>query len=508
MLTRKKLQTTLILVIGIIVLVNIISEKYFFRLDLTEDKRYSLSDATINILKDLTEPITVTAYFSENLPPNVEKTRQDFKDLLIEYVNESDGMLVYEFIDPSTDQQKEMDAQQSGVSPIMINVREKDEAKQQKAYLGAVLQMGDQKDAIPFIRPGAAMEYALSSSIKKLSVKDKPRVGLLQGNGEPTIKAMQQLDEQLGILYNVEPLTLTDTTGIPSDINTLAIVAPADSMNDRDLSYLDQFINRGGNLMVALNRVEGKLQEGKGEVINTGLDKWLAKKGITVEDDFVTDVNSGSVYVRQQQGMFVMNTPVQFHYLPVITTFADHPITRGLESVGLRFASSIKTAFPDSAVKVTNILETSEKSGIEKAPVYFNIMKEWTKADFNRSHIPVGVAVEGPINGKSDSKMVVFGDGDFATNGEGQQAQRLESDNVSLMANAIDWLSDDTGLIELRTKGVTDRPLTAQLEDGTKTFIKLLNFILPVLLIIIYGMIRYQIRRNKRNKLMATDYGK
>jgi ABC-type uncharacterized transport system involved in gliding motility auxiliary subunit len=98
MLTRKKLQTTLLLVIAIIVLINLISEKYFMRLDFTEDKRYSLSDATKDILRNLEEPITITAYFSENLPPNVDKTRRDFRDLLVEYANLSNGMIVYEFM--------------------------------------------------------------------------------------------------------------------------------------------------------------------------------------------------------------------------------------------------------------------------------------------------------------------------------------------------------------------------------------------------------------------------
>ena len=142
MLTKRKVQTTLFLIIAILVLVNVLSTRYFFRIDLTEDQRYSLSDATTDILEKLDEPVTVTSYFSENLPPDVEKVRQDFKDLLIEYANRSDGNVVYEFINPNEDQEAEMKAQQSGISPIMINVRDKDQLKQQKAYLGALSPNG------------------------------------------------------------------------------------------------------------------------------------------------------------------------------------------------------------------------------------------------------------------------------------------------------------------------------------------------------------------------------
>jgi len=122
------------------------------------------------------------------------------------------------------------------------------------------------------------------------------------------------------------------------------------------------------------------------------------------------------------------------------------------------------------------------------------------------SSLPVAALVEGKVPGTSGYKMVVFSDGDFAVNGEGQNAQQLSEDNISFMSNAIDWLSDDTGLIELRTKGVTARPLDASLEDGTKTLLKYLNFLLPLALVIIYGVFRFQLKRKKRNELMNTEY--
>ncbi len=506
MLTKKKLQITLFLIIGIIVLVNIISTRYFFRIDLTEDQRYTLSDATKNILKDLDEPVTVTAYFSENLPPNVEKVRQDFKDLLIEYSNASDANVVYEFINPNEDQETEIKAQQSGIRPIMINVRDKDQVKQQKAYLGALIQLGDKKESIPFIQPGAAMEYSLSTAIKKKSVKQKPVLGLLQGHGEPSLSALQQLNMQLNIMYQVNPFTLTDTSGVPLDYNIIAIIAPADSVIERDFNYLDQFLGRGGRILIALNRVEGNFQTASGEAVKTGFAKWLQKFGISIEENFVIDANCSSVMVQQQQGMFRMNTPVRFPYLPIITNFSDHPITKGLEQVLLPFASSINIVPKDSSISYTIIATTSEKSSMETLPLIFNISKNWQSSDFTKSKIPVAVAVEGNLIDNISTKMVVFSDGDFAVNGEGQGAQQLQEDNVSLMTNTIDWLSDDTGLIELRTKGVSSRPLDVQLEDGTKTLIKYANFLIPILLIIFYVIIRMQYKKKIKNLIKSTDY--
>jgi len=506
MLTKRKIQTTLLLVIGILILVNILSTRYFFRLDLTEDQRYSLSDATTDILENLDEPVTVTSYFSEDLPPDIEKVRQDFKDLLIEYSNLSDGQVDYESLNPNEDQETEMKAQQNGITPIMINVRDKDQLKQQKAYLGALIQMGDKKEPIPFIQPGAAMEYSLSSGIKKISMNVRPVVGLLQGNGEPSLSALQQLNMQLNVMYDVKPFNFSDTSGVPDEYNTVAVIAPTDSIIERDFIYLDQFLARGGRLLLAINNVKGNFQNASGELISTGYSNWLSKYGVSIEDNFVLDANCSNVMVQQQQGMFRMNTPVSFPYLPIISQFTDHPITKGLESVLFPFASSLTIAPKDTTISYTTLASTSEKASLETLPLFFNISKQWNNSDFQMSTIPVSVAMEGNIVNNIYSKMVIFSDGDFAVNGEGQGAQQLQPDNVSLMTNAIDWLSDDTGLIELRTKGITSRPLDAQLEDGTKTAVKYGNFLFPIGLIILFGVIRFQYKKKIRNIIKSTDY--
>ena len=506
MLTRKKVRTSILLVLGILFLVNLIASRFFFRLDYTADQRYTLSNATKDILNQLSEPVTISAYFSEDLPPNVEQVRQDFRDMLIEYSSNSDGLIVYEFINPSENQESETKAQQSGIQPIMINVRERDQMKQQRAYLGALVQMGDRKEVIPFIQPGAAMEYALSTNIKKLSVKDKPTVALLQGHGEASLATIPQLNNQLSILYSVQPLEFSDTTGVPFQYKTLVVIAPKDTVPQFHFNYLDEFLNRGGRLLVALNTVAGDFNTGMGNKVYTGFETWLKQKGIEVEENFVIDASCSNIMVRQQQGQFMMNTPVQFPYLPAITNFTEHPITDGIESVVLIFASPIRFTTTDTSVVMFPLAVTSEKSGIQNPPLAFDVMKQWTLSDFTLSSLPVAALVEGKVPGTSGYKMVVFSDGDFAVNGEGQNAQQLSEDNISFMANAIDWLSDDTGLIELRTKGVTARPLDASLEDGTKTLLKYLNFLLPLALVIIYGIFRFQLKRKKRNELMNTEY--
>ncbi|MBU0560836.1 MAG: Gldg family protein [Bacteroidetes bacterium] len=508
MLTRKKIQTSIALLFGILILVNFLGDKFFFRLDFTADQRYSLSNATKDILAEMNDPVTVTAYFSEDLPPDVSKVKDDFKDLLTEFDSYSGGQIVYEFINPNEDEETEMQAQQSGIRPIMINVRERDQVKQQRAYLGAVLQLGEKKEVIPFLQPGAAMEYALTTNIKKLSVPNKPKVALLQGHGEPPISSLQQLNEVISVMYTLDTLNITPLASIPQEIKTIAVIAPTDSIAPYVFEKLDEFLGRGGRLMLALNSVMGDLTTASGSKVSTGFNAWLREKGIEVEESFLVDSKCSNVMVRQQQGMFVMNTPISFPYLPIISNFANHPITEGLESVVLPFASPIKITPRDTSITYYPIALSSAKAGVQNPPLFFDISKQWKPSDFGMSSIPVGVTVEGRLVGETISKMVVFSDGDFAVNGDGQQAQQLQPDNVSLMVNAIDWLSDDTGLIELRTKGVTSRPLDAQLEDGTKMIVKYLNFLLPIILIIIYGLVRAHIKRKTRLQLKSVDYVK
>ncbi len=506
MLNKRKIQITLLIIFGIIVLVNIIANYFFLRLDFTEDQRYSLSNATKNIIKEIKDPVTITAYFSENLPPNIEQVRQEFKDLLIEYSQLSDGNIVYQFVNPNENEQKEAEAQQNGISPVMINVRERDQMKQQRAYLGAVLQCGTNKDVIPIIQPGAAMEYSLSTSLKKLTVIDKPTIAFLQNDGETSLSAMQEVYQTLSITYSVTTVTVDSANGIPDEYKTVAIVAPKDTVKQNVLDYLDKFLARGGNLLIALNAVDGNLNQGSGIALHTGFEDWLKNKGIYIEPSFILDITCGSILVQQQQGMFTMQTPVKFPYLPVISKFEDHPIVKGLEAVILPFASPISIIGNNKSVKITPIAFSSDKSDIQKPPVMYDINKQWTTNDFNKSSIPVAVTVEGKISGDVKSKLVVFGDGDFAINGEGQSAQRLQPDNLNLFVNAVDWLSDDTGLIELRTKGVTARPIDQTLEDSTKTILKYFNFLFPIIIIVIYGFVRFQNKRKIRNQLMQTDY--
>ncbi len=498
MLKKSQLKYYILLIIGIVVLINILAARFFFRLDFTEDQRYTLSDVTIDVLKGITEPVTVTAYFSEGLQPQFDQFRKDFKDLLTEYRTRSGQKVVYEFINPNKDPKLEQKAVDSGIRTVMINAREKDQSTTKKAFMGAVIQIGEESEVIPFLQPGAQMEYSLTSAIKKLTVPEKAAIGFITGHGEAGIDQLAQVNQGLDVLYVPEDITLSDTVNL-TKYKTIAWINPTDTIPAEDFKYLDDYLAQGGNLFVSMDRVDANLQRGMGTEKYTGLADWLEKKGIKVEKNFVMDVNCNSVTMQQRQGMYTINRPVQFPYLPILSSFADNPITEGLSTMVVQFASSVSFS-GDSTQTFTPLVFSSDKSAVQPAPVYFNYEKKWTEDDFKKSKIPVAALVE-----NKTSKIVVISDGELAINGSGQQAHQVQPDNANFVVNAIDYMSDDSGLIQLRAKKVKARTLD-QIDDSHKKFLKFLNFILPILIILGVGLYRYQKRKLVRLKRKGEYY--
>ncbi|MFK7972163.1 MAG: GldG family protein [Bacteroidia bacterium] len=502
----SKLFITAALVLGIVVVINLLLSQFSLRFDLSEGGQYTLSKATKTVLKDLEEPITVKAYFSEGLNPEFGRSRTNFLELLQEYSALSSGNVVYEFIDPNKDDEAKQEAAKAGVQGVMVTVREKNETTQQQGFMGAVLELGEEKEVIPFVQPGAPVEYLLTTSIKKLSVIDKPSIGFIQGHGEAPVQEMMQAAQNLAVLYNIEPLDLDGEENIPLRFETLALVRPTDSFPPSHLQKLEGFLGRGGKLFVALNRVKADLQTLQGTAVNTGVEDWFQQKGINVTPGFVVDATCGTIGVQQQMGFFTSVNQVKFPYFPIAQKFPDHPITKGLEQVIFQFVSQVKFT-GDTSLTFTPIAYTSKQSGSIAAPTYFDIQKQWTDIDFPQSKLTIGAVLEGNIVNGVPSKIVVIGDGDFPINGPRQQFQQLQPDNVSLLVNSIDWLSDDTGLIDLRTKAVASRPID-QLEEGTQNTLKYLNFLLPIFLVILVGFIRAQRKKAIRKKRMNERYVK
>ncbi|MEM1138135.1 MAG: Gldg family protein, partial [Bacteroidota bacterium] len=344
-----------------------------------------------------------------------------------------------------------------------------------------------------------------TTSIKKLTIADKPVIGFLQGNGEPDLNASAQVLKELSVLYDVVPHTITDTTEIPTTFKALAVINPTDTFPPSHFTQIDNYMKSGGAVYLAYAHVEENINSRMLSTRpNIGIKDWLNTKGIELQDNFVVDVNCGAVTVPQQLGQFVINASVNLPLIPLISNFGDHPITQGLDQIVLPLTAPIEVKADASKLKFTKLLLSSEQSGLVPAPALIDLEKEWNEQDFQNPNQALAVAIEESLSEEKTSKMVVVSHGSFAINQGGGQ-QQINPDNANFAVNAIDWLADDTGLIELRTKGVTARPLEP-VEDTSRELIRYANVILPILLVLFLAFYRKRKNAAKRQEWMEGKY--
>ena len=515
---RREAIFQVLLIAGSLIALTYVASQFVWRADLTENNRYTLAGASQDIAQTLNDPVTVTAYFSANLPARFGRTKEEFRALLQEFRAAAEGDVEFKFVNPNESDETGKEAQQAGIQPVMIDVREQNQMTQKRAYLGAVFQYQDQREVIPFVEPGSALEYKIASTIRKLTSEEKSVVGVLQGHGEPGLQAMTQLRESLRGRYDIQTVSGVDTTGVPPEVDVLLVARPENELSTQAALAIDQYVMRGGRVVFALNRAQTNMRFGQARPKTTGLEPLLDTYGLSVRPDLVRDRNATAVRVQQQRGGFNVANRVRYPYIPQIANFAGHPISEGLDQAAFRFVSSLDTAQADTTAQVTVLARSSDQSARASLPTNIRPQQEWTVADFSGASFPVAGLLEGTFPSafanvdtlsvdrarSPETKMLVVGDGDFIVNGTGQRKQQLPEGNINLAANGIDYLAGDTGLLSLRTQRITSRPL-AQITPTTKTLLKYLNVLLPILLVIGYGLVRY--RRNQARRRRWRESG-
>jgi len=515
---RREAILQVLLIAGSLIALTYVANQFLWRADLTENNRYTLASASHDIAQNLEDPVTVTAYFSSNLPARFGRTKEEFRALLQEFRAAADGDVEFTFVNPNEDDQTAREAQQAGIRPVTIDVREQNQMTQKRAFLGAVFQYQDQREVVPFVEPNSAMEYTIASTMKKLTSKNKPVVGVLQGHGEPSPDAMTQLQSTLKGRYDLQTVSGVDTAGVPPEVDVLLVPRPENELSTQAALALDQYVMRGGPTIFALNRAQANMRFGQARPKTTGLEPLLDTYGLPIRPDLVRDRNASAVRVRQKRGGFTVMNRVRYPYIPQIANFANHPISSGLDQAIFRFVSSLDTTKVDTTANVTVLARSSNQSALASLPTSIRPQQEWSVSDFSGSSLPIAGLLEDTFSSafagtdtlsvertqSPKTKLVVVGDGDFFVNGSGQQKRRLPEGNINLVANSVDYLAGDTGLISLRTQRVTSRPLT-QLEPTTKTILKYVNVLVPILLVIGYGLVRY--RRNQAQRQRWKEAG-
>lgn len=493
---------SLLLVLLAALFVNLLAQRYKFRWDLTGDKRFTLGQATLDLIQGLPETATVTAFFTADLPPELAVARQDFQDLLVEFAERSGGKLVFEFVDPGSSEEMTAHAIREGVRPLLAQTRKKDRTENIQVLMGAVVRMAGQKAVIPALQEGPGMEWILASAIAQVARTEKPLIGVMQGHMEPSIRALDELATLLNAQYDVEPTVIHDSFPINDRFTSLLVIDPKDSISPWHQHRLDEYMAKGHGVVLAFGAVATNLAVSpQASLRDIGLAPWLAKRGLRVGPGIVVDEHCGQVSV--VQSTIQQQVSIQFPYYPLIDQFADHPVAHGLDLVMFQFAAPLTFPRDHPELHYAPILGTSARTGLEDAPLTIDLRRTWAATDFDVGPQVLGVAVE-PAD-SSAGRLVVFTNGNFCTGDQGGQQVALPKGNLDLMVNATDWVTRNTALLSIRGKERNHRPITDP-GDAQRSFLKWLNLLLPIAVVLTYGLVRAQWRRRQRKRRKAPEH--
>ena len=492
-------QTGILLVGGILVAVNLIGLELFGRLDWTDDRVYSLSRASRDLVAGLVDPVTITAYFSDDLPAQLRPNRRYLKDKLDDYRAYGGQNIQYKFVDPSDDEEVQAEAMQSGIHPVQVQVVEKDNVQLKNAYMGVSLQYANQREAIPVVQDLSRLEYDLTSAVRRLTRPQKPVAAFLTGHGEPDpMSSMPTIYDELVRNYEVTTHGAEDLVGSRSP-DVLMVVAPTDTIPEADLQALDEYVMSGGHLGLVVNRVGTDLQVGQAAELSIGLETLLDAYGVSLQPNLVMDENNSVVTVQRRQGIFNISQQVPYPLLPVATNFnSDNPMVSRLQEVLFYFVSAIDTTLsvPDG-VTMQPLIWSSNRSSVQQG--FFMLSPHnSTTASLEGGPYLLAAAYTGtfpsafePNRTGSPARMVVVGDGDFMNESLLGRAAR---GNVELGLNIVDWLAQDEEYLAIRTKSVAPRALK-EVSDGLRPVIKYANMVGPLLLVLLFGLSRWRRRR-------------
>ncbi len=490
-------RSALIVIALILVAVNLAGLNLFARLDLTDDNVYSLSDASINILENLEDPVTVLVYFSDDLPAPYSSNRRFLKDKLDDYRAYGGVMFEYRFENPNDAEELRAQAAENQIPPVQIQVIEADNVQLKNAYMGVVIKYAGSTERIPVIQDLSRLEYDITGAIRRLTRTSVPKVGFLTGHGEASLETdMQVLNQSLTGNYAVAAVTGVGDLG---DLDALLIVAPTDTIPLPIQKGIDNYIMGGGRVAFLLNDVSGNLQSGQASTQNSGLDAMLLAYGMATNKDLVMDNQSSSLTVQRQQGMFNLQQQVPYPFFPVATSFSgSNMMVNRLSTLMFYFVSSIDTSIviPEGVTRTVLVSSTSRSQTQEG---FFFVQPSLNVPEFSSGPYPLMAAYEGEFASAFDenrigisSRLVLVGDGDLLK----ESLLGVMRGNIQFGLNLVDWLVQDEALLGIRSKNIAARPLR-ETSASIRPWIKYGNMLGPVLIVILFGLVRWRIRKSR-----------
>jgi ABC-2 type transport system permease protein len=529
-----------LLTIGAVVAVNLISTRLFGRLDLTENHVYTLSPASKTIVGSMPDYLTVKAYISKDLPPELANVSRYLRDLLDDYHTYSKGKLRFESFDPASDKKIEDDAAACKVQKLQIQVMREQKFEVGTYYLGLCFQYQGTDEAIPEIAQTEGLEYEISSLIKRMTQK-KHKVAFTTGHGEQDLTQGFTLIKHF-IDQEFDSTTVNpSTTTIPEDVDSLVVGGPKQPFDDKGRKEIDAFLMKGRGVIFMVDgmilsspRTQGGMppqlaQMKTGQANQVGLNELLEKYGFKIGEDFVFDKLNvpGAVDVGGRK--MLKNLP-EFVGVKTDPTDKDMSVLSGVNVIVFPFASSVQLVGPladgkppaGSTARLWTLAHSSPDAWKQTGFFAFTPMEP---VDEGKEHATYGLAYayQGPLKSayappgpapgmsmpepqntpptesRKPVRMVVVGDSDFASDEYLQLSRYIPfyQGGAQMLFNAISWTMEDEALTPVRSKTVSARPIEIA-SDGTVTAVKAINIAGVPLMFIGFGLMRWRVRRARR----------
>ncbi len=454
---------------GVLVLANILANQVYTHIDLTEEKRYTLTKSTRELLRSLDDRIYVRVLLEGEFPAGFKRLRTATREMLDDFRSIS-SYIDYRFEDPNQGSRQEVNERrkallEEGIAPVNLNVRGEAESKSQIIYPTAIFHYGKRKVIVnllenqsPTLLPDevinnsiSLLEYKFANAIKKLRTPQRPIILFTRGHGELDEWQTKDWERSLRQFYDTDRITLDSVVHLPADKCALLIVAqPRSPFSERDKFIIDQYIMNGGKVLWLIDRLNASLDSLRHKKLfiptdyPLNLEDMLFKYGVRIQPDLVLDMECTRIPLR----VGVVGNAPQFRLFPwpyhlAVLPTGNHPVVKNLDRVEMRFCSSIDTIRTKTAVKKTVLLRSSRYSRLQFSPVEigFDLMGEELKPEyFNKGPQTVGVLLEGvfPSNYENrvsqqmaeglkqigatfqassrPTQMIVISDGDIAAN--------------------------------------------------------------------------------------------
>ncbi len=575
---RKNLKKNQLISFGItlivIVAINIIASFVYTRFDLTSEKRYTLSDTSKEILKNLDDYVYFRVYLEGDFPAGFKKLRKETKEMLDEFRAYS-KFVDYEFINPSesNDAAERNETYkllyQSGLNPTEIAMQTKSGAQQLIIWPCALVSYQEKEKPLDLLDTNVGensnqvlnnsaqnLEYKLISSIKELAQEKKPSVAFIEGHGELNENEVYDITRSLQKKYNVKRISLNEQVTslnnrtatkdsnivISSNYDAIIIAKPTKPFSEKDKFIIDQYVMHGGKILWLLDPVFATMDSLQmsestiGNTLNLNLDDMFFKYGIRLNNNLLLDLNSAKIALRTgQMGGQAQIEYFNWYYFPLLNAASNNSIVKNINPIKADFISSIDPVMSDSDVQKIPLLKTSNYTNISNAPVYITLGMLRQKPDqrlFTQKSQNVAYLLKGEFeslyanrmtSGIMESKeigfktsseptsMIVIADGDIIRNqfhipkgyplplGFDQYTQ-ITYGNKDFMENAISYLVDGEGLIEIRSRELKIRLLDMNKINNDALLWQIINVVLPSAIMVIFGFILAFIRKRKYAK--------